>query len=220
MADETLYWHSDLAATLWVMAGATALLYGGLCALGHTARRLAVLAVPYLGVISLLALTATDILTASAMSKGPTPPAWLYLHIGVSVITYAGLTLAALTALAVTLQERALKRKTTSALSRRLPPVVASERLMVRLLMWCEAVLGAGLATGLATAYYQHGGRPPLDHKVLLSIATFFLIGGLLFAQMRTGLSGRQAARLSLIAFLLLTLAYPGVKLIRVLASS
>jgi ABC-type uncharacterized transport system permease subunit len=47
-----------------------------------------------------------------------------------------------------------------------------------------------------------------------LSVATFVVIGGLLIAHAATGVRGRRAARLVLLAFLLLTLGYPGVKFV------
>jgi ABC-type uncharacterized transport system permease subunit len=40
------------------------------------------------------------------------------------------------------------------------------------------------------------------------------VIGILLLARYRNGIRGRRAARLALLAYLLLTLAYPGVKFV------
>jgi ABC-type uncharacterized transport system permease subunit len=40
------------------------------------------------------------------------------------------------------------------------------------------------------------------------------VIGGLLIARYSRGIRGRQAARLALLAYLLLALAYPGVKFV------
>ena len=48
----------------------------------------------------------------------------------------------------------------------------------------------------------------------MLSFLTFLVIVVLLFAHGRTGLRGRRASRLILLAYLLLTLAYPGVKFV------
>ena len=52
------------------------------------------------------------------------------------------------------------------------------------------------------------------DHKSLLSILAFVVIGALLYAHRRTGVRGRRAASYVLLAYLLLTLAYPGVKFV------
>jgi ABC-type uncharacterized transport system permease subunit len=53
-----------------------------------------------------------------------------------------------------------------------------------------------------------------LDHKTVLSLLAFALIGALLLVHQRFGLGGRRAARYGLVAYLLLTLAYPGVKFV------
>ena len=50
--------------------------------------------------------------------------------------------------------------------------------------------------------------------KTVLTVTTFAVIGGLLWAHFKTGLRGRKAARIVLLAYLLLTLGYPGVKFV------
>ncbi|CAN0547040.1 unnamed protein product, partial [Laminaria digitata] len=53
-----------------------------------------------------------------------------------------------------------------------------------------------------------------VSHKTALSIATFAIIVFLLAVHIRTGIRGRRAARYVLVAYLLITLAYPGVKFV------
>ena len=84
----------------------------------------------------------------------------------------------------------------------------------MRLLAAGEAVLGFGLLSGMATQYFTSGTLIELGHEPLLALAAFVVIGLLLLAQMRTGMGGLAAARLVLVAYLLLTLAYPGVKFV------
>ena len=50
-----------------------------------------------------------------------------------------------------------------------------------------------------------------LDHKTILSIAAFVVLGILLLLQHGSGLRGRAAALFVLIVYLLITLAFPGV---------
>jgi ABC-type uncharacterized transport system permease subunit len=52
------------------------------------------------------------------------------------------------------------------------------------------------------------------DHKVLFTLVAFFVIGALLVAHYRFGIRGRRAARVVLVAYLLMTLGYPGVKFV------
>lgn len=146
--------------------------------------------------------------------QGVAPAAWLNVHIAISVATYALVTLAAIAALGVTLQEQALRTKRPGALNDSLPSVADGERIQARLLGAGEAILGLGLLSGMATQYLTTGALLAFDHKTLLAIATFIVIGTLLLVHLRTGVGGRAAARLVLVAYLLLTLAYPGVKFV------
>ncbi|WP_207459614.1 cytochrome c biogenesis protein CcsA [Azospirillum sp. SYSU D00513] len=205
-------WHTGLSTALWVTIAACMLLYTALCLGTRSAWRLSPLLLPYLFLVGALATISQG--APSPSLRGGVPGVWIDLHIAVSVVTYALLTIAAVASLAAFLQQRALKSKRPTPLSRFLPPVAESERLQVRLLAACELVLGAGLATGMAVLHYEQGVALRLDHKILLSLATFAVVGGLLLAQMRSGVRGRTAARMVLIAYLLLTLAYPGVKFV------
>ena len=63
---------------------------------------------PYLAAVGLVASVVRG---APRPMAGGAPAIWIDLHILVSVLTYALLTLAAVASLAVFLQERALKRK-------------------------------------------------------------------------------------------------------------
>ncbi len=88
--------------------------------------------------------------------------------------------------------------------------------MRVRLLAAGEAVLGFGLLSGMATQCITSGTLIELGHKPLLSLVDFVVIGLLLPAHMRTGMGARAAARLVLVAYLLLTLAYPGENFVTV----
>jgi ABC-type uncharacterized transport system permease subunit len=86
--------------------------------------------------------------------------------------------------------------------------------LEVRLLAISEVVLALGIATGMARDYLSSGQLLHFDHKTLLAMLAFAVIGALLVLHYRSGLRGQRAARLVLLAYLLLTLAYPGVKFV------
>ncbi len=205
-------WQTGLPMALWVTIAACMVLFAGLCVLTRSAWRLSPLLLPYLVAVAALATLAEG--TRAPDLHGGAPHLWIDLHITVSVFTYALLTLAAVASLAAFLQQRALKAKNPTTLTRFLPPMAESERLQVRLLAASEIVLGLGLASGMTVLHYEQGMTLRLDHKTLFSLASFVVIGGLLFAHVRTGVKGRTAARLVLIAYLLLTLAYVGVKFV------
>jgi len=75
-------------------------------------------------------------------------------------------------------------------------------------------VLAFALVSGATVSWLAQGRLIVPDHKTLLSLATFLAIAVLVGVHYRGGLSGRRAARYVLFAYLLLTLAYPGVKFV------
>ena len=68
--------------------------------------------------------------------------------------------------------------------------------------------------TGMASQYFSHGQLLILDHKTIFSISVFLVIGFLLMLNHHSGARGKIVTKLVLLAYLLLTLGYPGVKLV------
>ena len=205
-------WRTGVSANLWVSISVSLVLFAVVAMAVRQAWRLAPLLAACMLILAVLA-TAWQHATGAALDDR-VPVGWLAVHIGLSVATYGLVTIAAVAALAAFLQERALKAKRPTALTRSLPSVADCERLLVRLLATGEAVLALGLATGMAVQYEETGSLLALDHKIILTVTAFLVIGGLLWAHYRSGLRGRMAARFVLLAYLLLTLGYPGVKFV------
>lgn len=191
---------------------ATLALFAGLAAASREGRRLAPLLLVWLLAMALLAL-AWQVAPGQPVSP-LVPSAWMAAHIATAVAAYGLLTLAAVAGWAVLLQQRALKTKRPTGLATRLPSVAGGERLQVRLLAAAEGVLAASLASGMAAQHFETGTLLVVSHKVLFVWATFIVIALLLVAHWRTGLRGRRVARLVLLAWLLLSLAVPGVKFV------
>jgi ABC-type uncharacterized transport system permease subunit len=204
-------WHTSLSGALWITTAASLAIFIVVAAVARDAWRLAPLLLPYL---ILLGILGTIWQESPERPLAPAPAVWLDLHILISVGTYGLLTIAAVAGIAVLIQERALKTKRRSGLNQRLPAVSTCEQLQARLLAASEIVLGLGLATGMATKYFVSGRLLALDHKTLFSLLAFAVIAALLIADARSGVGGRRAARFVLLAYLLLTLAYPGVKFV------
>ncbi len=205
-------WRAGLSVTLWVIIAASMVLFAVTVVVTRHGWKLTPLMAPYMICLGVLAVAAQQgphrSVDMEAMSG------WIMFHIMVSVPTYGLLTVAAVAALAAFLQERALKIKRPNALTRMLPAVADCDDLLVRLLVASESVLAAGVITGMSLTYKATGSLLTYDHKTVLTIATFLLIGGLLFAHWRSGVRGRMAARFVLLAYLLLMLALPGVKFV------
>jgi len=204
-------WHTGLSTTLWVTVAATMMVFAVLAGATRKAWQLTLLVAPYMVIVGILA---TIWQHAPEKPLGEAPAGWIGVHIAFSVMTYALVTIGAIAALGAFFQERALKEKKPTAMTRLLPSVADCEFLLVRLLVAGETVLALGLATGMAVQYLETGRVLAFDHKSILTITAFAVIGGLLIAHFRSGMRGRKAARLVLLAYLLLTLGYPGVKFV------
>jgi ABC-type uncharacterized transport system permease subunit len=206
-------WHTGFAASLWLTISATLLLFVLCAVVTPPARKLGVLLLPYLSLLALLALLWER---APERALGAPLSPWAVTHIGVSILAYAFATLAAVAAVGVIWRERTLKMKAgrAAASPAGLPAVAEGEQMQTRLLVAAAIMLAAGIATGMATQLVEFGAWLPLNHKVILAFIAFAIVLILLLLHVRFGLTGRRAARVLLAAYLLLSLAYPGVKFV------
>ncbi|MBO6520620.1 MAG: cytochrome c biogenesis protein CcsA [Rhodospirillales bacterium] len=204
-------WQADFSTSIWVTIAATMALFLVFSVLVRSVWRLAPLLSGYMLVLAVLGF---------AWQHAPNEPVsgattgLLVLHIAFAVTTYGLATLAAVAAWAAFLQERALKRKDRPTLGGVLPSITDCDRLVLRFLLVGEIVLGLGLVSGVVLNAIAGGALLTPDHKTIFTLAAFAVIGLLLFAQAKYGLRGRKAARVVLLAYLMLTLGYPGVKFV------
>ncbi len=204
-------WQVDFATTIWVTVAATLALFMGCSIWFRETWRLAPLLSAYMLVLGLIGFAWQHVPPHPVEIAGG---AMLVVHIGFAVGTYAMATLAAVAALAAFIQERALKKKRKPALDGVLPAVTECDGMVIRFLGLGEIVLGLGLISGAVLNLSAGNPLLTLDHKTLFTLAAFLVIGALLFLHATLGLRGRRAARLVLLAYLLLTLGYPGVKFV------
>jgi len=206
-------WDSGVSISIWVTISFSLLLFMCFSLLVKDFSRLAILLLPYLFVLGIFALLWEGRGSPQDIKDGS--DFWLVLHIIASVITYALCTLAAISAFAVLLRERALKeKKVENKFLEKLPAVYVSDRFQVSLLTMAEVVLGLGILTGIARQYSSSGNLIEFDHKTLLALIAFFVIAVLLVLHRFIGIRGQSAVRFVLAVYLLMTLAYPGVKLV------
>ncbi len=78
--------------------------------------------------------------------------------------------------------------------------------------MGCPAKKVVNKLAGSALMRDETGSLLVLDHKTILSLASFAVVAVVLALHAWSDLRGRRAARAVLVVYLLLTLAYPGVK--------
>jgi len=132
----------------------------------------------------------------------------LQLHAWCALLAYATLGIAAVLAVFLWAQERALRRREFHGWLRALPPLTELESLLFRTIAVGFALLTATLLTGVLfveNLFAQH-----LVHKTVLSVLSWLVFGGLLLGRWRRGWRGAKAVRWTLVAMTLLLLAFFG----------
>jgi ABC-type uncharacterized transport system permease subunit len=161
-----------------------------------------------------LALVLLGLFFASGQpGRAPASQDWqITLHAALALLGYAVLSVAALVALLLTMQERALRTHRVAQAMRRFPPLTLVESLLFRLIATGFALLTLTLLTGalfVENLFAQH-----LAHKTVLSCAAWLVFGILLYGRWRWGWRGRRAVRLTLVGMALLLLAFFGSKFV------
>ena len=122
------------------------------------------------------------------------------------------MVLMTLLALMLWFQDHALRRRHLGGLVRLLPPLTQMETLLFRTLWAGFVLLGLTLLTGVLFVDDLFG--QGLGHKTVLSILSWAVLALLLFGRWRWGWRGPRAAKLTLLAMILLLLAFFGSKFV------
>ncbi|HLM53755.1 MAG TPA: cytochrome c biogenesis protein CcsA [Pseudoxanthomonas sp.] len=162
-----------------------------------------------LGVIA-LPLAALLLLAYRLYGHVPTEPRdWrLQLHAWLALLAYAALAIAALQALMLWAQDRALRRREFHLWLRALPPLTELEDLLLRTIAVGFTLLTAALLTGVL--FVEDLLAQALVHKTVLSVLSWLAFGALLVGRRRYGWRGARAVRWTLLAMGLLLLAFFG----------
>ncbi len=146
---------------------------------------------------------------------------WFKGHFIVATISVGLLSLAAMHAILMSMQDRALHRKLAITPNSRaanwledLPPLMMMEGLLFNLLYVGFALLTLTVFSGLLFSQTLFGKPLVFDHKTVFALVSWFLFGGLLVARWRVGLRGRVAVRWVLSAYTALLLAYIGSRFV------
>lgn len=136
----------------------------------------------------------------------------LQLHAWLALLAYASLAIAALLALMLWFQERALRLKHLHGWLRALPPLTQLEILLFRALGASFFLLTLTLVTGVL--FVENLLAQHLWHKTVLSVLSWVVLGVLMFGRWRFGWRGPRAVKLTLVAMALLGLAFFGSKFV------
>ena len=134
----------------------------------------------------------------------------LKMHIIISILAYSLLSIAAVHAIVLAVQDRQLRNKHPGGFVRSLPPLQTMETLLFQMIGLGFFLHSLSLITGiiyLDDMFAQH-----IAHKTVLSIAAWLIFAILLWGRWKFGWRGATAIRWTLGGFFTLALAYVGSK--------
>jgi len=161
--------------------------------------------------LSALAVLASIFGPETSIADGQMPKGVL-IHVSSSLLAYSVLTLAALQAILVAIQDHQLKQRHTRGIIQVLPPLQLMETMLFELIWVGVVILTFAIASGmifLDDIFAQH-----LVHKTVLTLLAWCLFAILLWGHSQRGWRAQTAVRLTLAGFALLMLAYFGSKLV------
>jgi ABC-type uncharacterized transport system permease subunit len=133
--------------------------------------------------------------------------AWLLLHIFLVLLGYAGLALTSVASIFYLIRERQLKRKTSSKLFDRLPPLGTLDNLITNAMSFGFVFITLGVIVGITWAFIEFGVSWMGHATIVISIATWLFYLLMIFLRTTAGWRGRKAAimALSVLGFSVLT---------------
>ncbi|WP_295454930.1 cytochrome c biogenesis protein CcsA [uncultured Thiodictyon sp.] len=134
----------------------------------------------------------------------------LKVHVLLSMLAYSLLTLGAVQAVLLAIQDHHLRSRQPGGFVRGLPPLQTMESLLFEMIAAGFVLLTFALLSGFA--FLQNMFAQHLVHKTVLSTLAWLVFGGLLLGRFRYGWRGRTAIIWTLSGFVILILAYFGSK--------
>jgi ABC-type uncharacterized transport system permease subunit len=184
-------WAGSLNLFVWLVV--TAYLFWGS---RRAYRLLGVAVMPLAAVLFVVARAGggTDVGERSDYSN-----LFLVLHVGLVLLAFAGLTLAAGVSALYVWQQRRLKARAVTILRRPAPSLATLDRLSFRLVAWSLPALTLGVAVGLGRVFDR---GDEVDATVVATGVTWLVWAAYLVLRLR-GTNGRRAAYVALAGFLL-----------------
>jgi|UniRef100_A0A7V6A4L3 cytochrome c-type biogenesis protein CcsB len=149
--------------------------------------------------------------------KAAIPPllksSWVVVHVGLTFMGVAALTLAGLGGLFYLVQERQIKTKKFGFFYRRLPSLEQLDALNYWCLTLGFPLLTAGMVIGSLYAQYTLGSFFSFDPKEILTLIAWLIYAVLLHERLTVGWRGRRAAILALCGFGVLMVTFVGASL-------
>ena len=136
------------------------------------------------------------------------------VHLLIAMLAYSLFTIASLHVLLMALLERRLHHGGLPRVLQGLPPLLAMETLLFRIIWAGFILLTATLATGVLYSEELFGRAARFNHKTVFGVLSWVIFAALLGGRHVYGWRGRVAVRWTLTGFLMLVLAYVGSKFV------
>jgi ABC-type uncharacterized transport system permease subunit len=136
------------------------------------------------------------------------------VHILIAMLAYALFTIASLHVALMALLERRLHDGSLPRALQGLPPLLAMETLLFRIIWAGFLLLTLTLASGVVYSEELFGKAARFNHKTVFGILSWLIFAALLGGRHIYGWRGRVAVRWTLAGFLMLVLAYLGSKFV------
>lgn len=136
----------------------------------------------------------------------------LLVHVSSSILAYSVLTLAAMQAALLALQDHQLRNRHTHGLVQILPPLQLMESMLFELLWIGVSLLSIAILSGVV--FIDDMFAQSLVHKTVLTVGAWLLFSTLLWGHYRLGWRSSTAVRFTLSGFTMLMLAFFGSKLV------
>lgn len=136
----------------------------------------------------------------------------LEIHILISVLAFSVLTIAAIQAALLAIQNNHLRTRRPGGFIRMLPPLETMETLLFNMIGFGFALQTLSLISGFV--FLEDMFRQHIAHHTLLSLTAWLVFAILLWGRFRFGWRGRTAVRWTAAGFFVLLLAYLGSKLV------
>jgi ABC-type uncharacterized transport system permease subunit len=136
------------------------------------------------------------------------------IHLLIAMLAYSLFTIASLHVLLMALLERRLHGGALPRALRGLPPLLALETLLFRIIWAGFILLTLTLVSGMIYSEELFGKAAKFNHKTVFGVLSWIIFAALLGGRHVYGWRGRIAVRWTLTGFLMLVLAYVGSKFV------
>lgn len=140
-------------------------------------------------------------------------PDSVQLHILIAIPTYGVLFMAFAQACLLSAQDRNM-RKGTGGLMANLPPIQSMESCLFFLIGCGFALMTLNLMLGIFSNQMQTGNILNFNHHIIFSISAWIIFAMTIMGRYALGWRGERAAKMTIVAFTFLVLAYFGTRFV------